>query len=85
MKYKAVMVMDGGNPVYEGNTIEEALRKAQDDCWVREDIHEGWVFAEPEEDWKKYLFSNFYVYNDNKEVVMCVWNPVLVVPYEEEY
>jgi hypothetical protein len=85
MKYKAVMAMNGKCPTYWGNTIEEALLKAQDDCWIREDIHEGWIFADPEEDWKKYAFSNFVVYDmENKTAVMCLWNPCLTFISEGE-
>ena len=86
MRYKAVMVMNGVCPTYWGDTIDEALEKASYDCWVENHIGDGWIFADPKEDWDKYSFSHFVVYNmNNKEAVMCLWNPVLVTPYEEEY
>lgn len=77
--YKAVMVMSGENPTYDGETIDEALEKAADDCWIKNDILEEWVFAEPKEDWERFAFSNFFVLDeDSKAVVMCVWNPELI-------
>ena len=38
MKYKAVMVMSGECPTYYGDTIDEALEKAAEDCWVENHI-----------------------------------------------
>ena len=79
MKYKAVMVMSGVCPTYYGDTIDEALEKAAEDCWVENHIGEGWVFAEPEEDWKKYEFSQFFVFNiETGKVVMSLYNPTVV-------
>ena len=83
MKYKAVMVMLGVCPTYRGNTIDEALDKAANDCWIENHVGKGWVFAEPEEDWKKFEFSHFMVTKDY-EIVMCVWNPVLIKNDEGE-
>ena len=78
MKYKAVMVMSGVCPTYYGDTIDEALEKAAEDCWIENHVDAGWIFAEPEADWEKYEFSNFAVYDiDNKTLVMCLWNPCL--------
>ena len=78
MKYKAVMVMDGKNPTYYGDTIDEALEKAAEHCWIENHVGEGWIFAEPEKDWKRFEFSNFVVYDmENKTVAMCLWNPYL--------
>ena len=81
--YKAVMVMSGMCPTYYGDTIDEALEKAAEDCWVENHIGEGWVFAEPEEDWKKFDFSHFIV-TQGYELVICVWNPVLIKSCEGE-
>lgn len=86
MKYKAVMVMSGVCPTYWGDTIDEALERATYDCWIENHVDKGWIFAEPEEDWKRYEFSNFVVYDmDDKVVVMCVWNPALSILCKEEY
>ena len=77
--YKAVMVMSGMCPTYYGDTIDEALEKAAEDCWVENHIGEGWVFAEPEEDWKRYEFSQFFVFNtETGKVVMSLYNPTVV-------
>lgn len=79
MKYKAVMVMLGVCPTYRGNTIDEALEKAANDCWIENHVGKGWVFAEPEEDWKKYEFSQFFVFNtETGKVVMSLYNPTVV-------
>lgn len=86
MRYKAVMVMSGECPTYYGNTIDEALEKAAEHCWIENHVGEGWIFADPEADWDKYDFSHFVVYDmGSKTAVMCLWNPVLATPYEEEY
>lgn len=86
MKYKAVMVMTGSNPTYWGHTVDEALERASNDCWVENHIGKGWVFADPEYDWNNYGFSNFIVYDmENKAIVMCVWNPALSNLCKEEY
>lgn len=85
MRYKAVMVMSGECPAYWGDTIDEALEKAAEHCWIENHVGEGWIFAEPEEDWKKYDFSHFVVYDmENKTAVMCLWNPCLTPIYEGE-
>lgn len=79
MKYKAVMVMLGVCPTYEGETVDEALEKAANDNWIKKDIHESWAFADPIDDWEEYDFSNFMVVDeDSKTVVMCVWNPEFI-------
>lgn len=75
--YKAVMVMEGICPAYEGKTLDEALEKAAEDCWVENHIDKGWVFADPDEDYYKFEFSHFMVIH-GYELVMCVWNPVLI-------
>ena len=85
MRYRAVMVMSGECPTYYGNTIDEALEKAAEHCWIENHVGEGWIFADPEADWHTYYFSNFVVYDmDNKAVVMCGWNPFLSNPCKEE-
>ena len=83
MKYKAMMVVDGVCPTYEGETIDEVLEKAAEDCWVENHIDKGWVFADPDEDWRMFRFSHFMVTKDY-EIVMCVWNPVLIKDWKGE-
>ena len=79
MKYKAVMVMSGVCPTYYGDTIDEALEKAAEDCWIENHVDAGWIFAEPEEDWKRYEFSQFFVFNtETGKVVMSLYNPTVV-------
>ena len=77
MKYKAVMVMSGVCPTYYGDTIDEALEKAAEDCWIEKHIDKGWIFTDPDRAWEDYAFSHFIVDKDY-EIVMCVFNPVLI-------